>query len=251
MRRLLLFVFVALFAGQVQAYFNFSAICSSGQTLYYWKSSEYTVRIVQPNSTGYSYDGYIMPKGDLVIPESVTFEGNTYIVTEIGNFAFGWCKDLTSVSIPNSITNIYTNAFVRCDGLKSVIINSEANLRDAELSFKKGNIRYKVKSKNTAWVISTVDSDSRYSGNIVIPTKVIAGNTFTVTGIGYKSFAACIDLTSISIPNSVTYVSENAFESCIHLTTIYCQAKAKPSDWDPKWNPNNYKVVWGAVNKFK
>ena len=42
-------------------------------------------------------------KGAVVIPDSVTYVGNTYSVTSIGEYAFRYCSGLTSVEIPNSV----------------------------------------------------------------------------------------------------------------------------------------------------
>lgn len=42
--------------------------------------------------------------GDIVIPESITFENSIYSVTSIGDWAFYYCIGLTSVTIPNSVT---------------------------------------------------------------------------------------------------------------------------------------------------
>lgn len=241
-----------MLVGQVGAreLYKFSAVCSSGQTLYYGTNfGSYTVYITRPDLYS-GYSGYEKPSGDLIIPETVTYEGETYIVTKISNDAFEWCQELTSVTIPNSITEIGENAFWGCTGLTSVTIKSEASPKKAYLSFKKGNIRYRVIGKNEVSV-DRDETDSRYSGNVVIPSKVTAGNTFSVVWIAPYTFKACIDLTSVAIPNTITRIGEGAFESCIHLTTIYCQAKVKPSGWDVNWNPNKYKVVWGAVNKFK
>ena len=60
--------------------------------------------------------------GDVVIPSSVIYNGKTYRVTSIGEFAFNGCRDLTSVTIGNRVTIIGESAFSGCRGLTSVII---------------------------------------------------------------------------------------------------------------------------------
>jgi hypothetical protein len=58
--------------------------------------------------------------GVITIPETVRYNGITYRVTEIGDWAFGYCSNLTLVNIPNSIKNIKSFAFCGCTGLKTV-----------------------------------------------------------------------------------------------------------------------------------
>ena len=52
--------------------------------------------------------------GNIVIPESVTYNGQTYPVTSIGDFAFYNCSGLTNITIPNSVTYIGSGAFSGC-----------------------------------------------------------------------------------------------------------------------------------------
>lgn len=52
--------------------------------------------------------------GNVVIPEEVTYMNRTRKVTKIGKSAFCRCFDLTSVTIPNSVTSIESKAFYEC-----------------------------------------------------------------------------------------------------------------------------------------
>lgn len=52
-----------------------------------------------------SYVGYPDLNGELIIPESVTQNGNTYTVTSIDWQAFSNCSGLTSVTIPSTVKN--------------------------------------------------------------------------------------------------------------------------------------------------
>ena len=52
--------------------------------------------------------------GDMVIPESITYNNSKYSVTSIGKSAFYICSSLTSVTIPNSVTSIGDAAFDSC-----------------------------------------------------------------------------------------------------------------------------------------
>lgn len=52
--------------------------------------------------------------GSVSIPERIVYDGVVYTVTSIGNHAFQYCSDLTSVTIPNSVTSIGISAFYDC-----------------------------------------------------------------------------------------------------------------------------------------
>ena len=62
--------------------------------------------------------------GDVVIPESVVYEGNTYPVTGIASSAFSECPALTSVTVPNGVTTIEESAFKQCVRLTSITLGS-------------------------------------------------------------------------------------------------------------------------------
>ena len=61
-------------------------------------------------------------KGDITIPNEVTYEHDTYSVVGIGESAFEGSTVLSSVTIPNSVTTIGDGAFYGCSTLASVIM---------------------------------------------------------------------------------------------------------------------------------
>lgn len=63
--------------------------------------------------------------------------------------------------------------------------------------------------------------DRKYTGTVIIPNEVTYMNrTLKVIGIGEKAFNNCSNLTSVSIPSSVTTIGERAFEKCTSLTSV-------------------------------
>jgi len=168
-------------------------------------------------------------KGDLLIPREV--DGN--MVTGIGEKAFYWYSDLTSVTIPmgvtsigygafmtcrritnvtipDSVTSIDSMAFAVCDALTEVIIpRSVTHLGDSVFY----NCEALVSITFPDSVTSIGDSmcyDSRALTNITIPDSV--------TSIGDHAFYWCVSLTDITIPDSVTSIGKDAFAGCNKLT---------------------------------
>ena len=65
------------------------------------------------------------------------------------------------------------------------------------------------------------DFENEYAGEIVIPGFIkVGGKTYTVIGIGEQAFSKCYDLTSITIPESIEYIRNKAFESCCNLAEV-------------------------------
>ena len=64
--------------------------------------------------------------------------------------------------------------------------------------------------------VKVTNGDNKYCGNVVIPSTInYKSRTLTVASIGKTAFGACSRLTSITIPNSITNIDDNAFHHCI------------------------------------
>ena len=92
----------------------------------YYRITNQETKEIEITFQGAYYDEYTNRYSGVVnIPSSVTYNGNTYSVTSIGDEAFYGCSGLTSVTIPNSVTRIGSYAFMNCSGLTSVGFNAE------------------------------------------------------------------------------------------------------------------------------
>ena len=144
--------------------------------------------------------------GNVVIPESVTYNGTTYPVTNIWSSAFYECTDLTSITIPNSVTSIGVSAFYGCSGLTSITIpNSVTSI--AGSAFAESGLTSIAIPNSVSSIEGYAFQNCRGLTSITIPNSV--------TSIGEGAFSGCSGLTSITIPNSVTSIGSYAFYNCI------------------------------------
>ena len=137
---------------------------------------------------------------------------------------------LSSIIIPNSVTNIGDNAFFACHGLTSIIIpSSMKNIGNGAFAACGELANIKVKDGNTIY-------DSRENCNAIIETEtntLIVGckNTIipsSVTNIGEEAFYGS-DLTTLIIPEGVEFIGNSAFYGCDKLTTLEIQNSTPPA----------------------
>ena len=230
-----------IFGSQVTEYIIGDSISSIGEWAFAHCSSLASITI--PNSvTSIGDYAFLDCSGftSVTIPNSVTSigkgafqscDGLTSVtlgnsVTSIGYESFAYCPSLTSVTIPNSVTSIGDSAFYKCSSLTSVTIpNSVTSI---------GNNAFSGCTALTSVVWNVKNcSDFQFSKTpfFAIRTKI----TSFVFGdeVEYIPAYLCYNmsnLTSITIPNSVKSIGDDAFAYCSSLTSITFQGSMK------EWN---------------
>ena len=145
----------------------------------------------------------------LIIPDSVT---------DIGYQAFEGCKSLESITIPDGVTSIGGSAFSGCTG--ELIINSKIVETSYTYSNYPSNYSWLIGAKFSKLTIGdSVTSIGDYAfqycsslKSITIPDRV--------TSIGYSAFYGCSSLASVTIPDSVTSIGDYAFCYCESLKRV-------------------------------
>ena len=155
--------------------------------------------------------------GDVVIPETVTYNDVEYKVTSIGNCAFYNCSGLTSVTIPQGVTTIESFAFGECSGLTSVTIPQGVTEIGDEAFSNCSGLKSVYISSIEDWcniAFYTPGSTPLYYADYLFLNGTLVTDLEipnTVTEIKDYAFFGFGNFTSINIPASVTSIGKYAF----------------------------------------
>ena len=237
-----------------------------------WAQNSFTVNGLNYQETGVGtgkvkITGYTTrPTGVLDIPETVSpSSGGSYTVTEIADEVFSSCDNLTEVIFPSTITEIGEYAFyysrdltsitcyastppamgenafgtadktipvyVPANALSSYQSNADWSefTRTTYITFISNNLEYKLlyTSPNQAEIIGYTTTPT---GVLNIPATVShKGKDYSVITIAEEVFAECSGLTELVFPESLRTIGAHAFHYCQDLTSITCYNTTPPN----------------------
>ena len=187
----------------------------------------------------------------IVIPEGVT---------NIGDRAFGWCDNLTSVTLPSTLETLGESAFASCNKLTSIVDKSGKFTKNVD------GIVYTPDGTRMIAVLASASGEVRIAKGVTeIPTFLfINNNRITgvvipegVTNIGNQAFGWCDSLTSVVIPEGVTRIGYGAFKGSENLTSVTLPStlndigkEAFPASTIIRSDPNTYAHTWALKNGY-
>ena len=156
---------------------------------------------------------------DIIVPE---YSPENEQVTVIGFGAFDMCSGITSIVIPNSVTNIEASAFYGCTGLTELVIPASVKSIDSSAFRGCENInRITVDEGNSVYHSEANCLIATQSKTLVLGCKnSVIPNDDSVTSIGAYAFDGCVGLSDVTIPDSVINIGYAAFRGCTGLTEV-------------------------------
>ncbi len=168
-----------------------------------------TVAVIAHYSTPYT--------GDIVIPETIKVDNETYRVTGIHNSAFANCSGLTSITIPNSVTHIGNSAFKGCSSLVSITIPENVTKLASSAFWDCSNLTSITwNAKNCADFSGGIyNSSSFYEIRSQITSFTFGDNVQHIPAFLCREMT---NLTSVTLPENITSVGRSVFYGCSSLT---------------------------------
>ncbi len=174
--------------------------------------------------------------GEIVVPERVTYNGITYLVTRIDNWAFYHCSGITSVIIPNTVTTIGNSAFYSCTGLTSLIISNSVHSISASAFKDCNNLTSITLSGQGAWNLDNYD----YSGLLSIINQLKTVNIgCEISSIGGFGFAPTVVNCYAETPPSCVSTTFANYNGHLHVPPISTVAYFTADYWQNFLNLSN------------
>lgn len=171
----------------------------------------------------------------------IKFDGE---VTRVGEMAFWECLSITSVALPDSVTQIKYSAFKGCVNLTTISLGNGVTTIGSRAFYDCVSLADIVLPDSVTTIKSGAFNGCRSLTNITLSNNVtfLGDRTFAhcsgltditlsdnLEVIEEQTFYGCTNLTSITLPQGVTAIGHYAFFDCMNLASIYCMATTPPT----------------------
>ena len=219
-----------------------NSVASIGRLSFYDCTSLSEITVSENNSAYKSIEGSLYTKDRKTLVQYAIGKTNTSFtipdgVASIGAEAFYGCTNLTSVTIPDSVTSIGSLAFYGCTNLTSVTIPDKVTYIGESAFYDCKNltsITIPDSVTSIGWLAfyetgyynndSNWENGVLYIGKYLITADIFISGSYTIKSgtflVADKAFYSCRNLTSITIPDSVTSIGNEAFSHCRVLTSV-------------------------------
>ena len=174
-------------------------LCCTTASAYSFKNGGIYYDILSSDKAVVTYSGEYDYTGAVVIPSKVTYYGIEYTVTGIKKSAFYNCFNLTSITIPATVTNIEIESLSNTIALTTIIV-------------EEGNPVYDSRNNCNAVIETATNTLIAGCKNTIIPEGIKA--------IGTSAFRDCDNLTSIELPATIESIGDYAFHYCTKMENI-------------------------------
>lgn len=166
---------------------------------------------------------------EIIIPDSVTY---------IGDNAFAYYSNVTSIKIGSNVKHIGAYAFKNCTALKEINVPSGITSIGKSVFYKDAAVE-KVNLGNDIDEIG----DYAFYGMEKVERLILPQG---VTSIGRYAFLRWKAVKSVVISKEITVIGDHAFNAC-NSATFYTDAPSIMPEWSKNWNSSYRPVVWNCA----
>ena len=188
----------------------------------YTTTINHVIYQMRAGSSSCSVIGNNGASGDVVIPATVEYEGNTWQVGSIEAEAFQ-NGQLTSIAIPDGVRYIGKRAFNECFNLKAVTVSGSGGW---------GSIEVEEEAFNYCRKLTAIGFADKLTGIGKSAFNFCGFTTLTLPKVNFireSAFSSCQSLASITLSPSLTRIADYAFNGCTSLTNVYIPAASMPT----------------------
>ena len=165
--------------------------------------------LVDERGVKYSKDGRKLLEVPRELSGAYSVKEGTRIICDN---AFTWCRSLSDIVIPDSVTSIGFGAFLNCSSLSNIVIPDSVTSIGGAAFFTCGSLSSIVIPDSVTSIGHNIFQGCSSLSEIVIPDSV--------TSIGKSAFSGCSSLSKIVIPTSVTSIGDWTFSGCSSLSEV-------------------------------